>query len=339
MGGDFGLRSSLPAAINSLERFPQLSVSLIGNAEQIRAALPALHPRATIIDAAQTVEMDDRPAHALRRKTQSSMRIAIDLLAQNEVDAVVSSGNTGALMAMGLLVLKTLPGIERPAICTAIPTQRGHCLLLDLGANTDCTAEQLQQFALLGSALAQSEGVAKPRVALLNIGSENGKGNEQVKHAAELLLHDSRLNYCGFIEGDTLFRGDVDVVVCDGFTGNVALKVSEGTAQLIAEKVRRQFLRNVWTKIAGWMARPVLKALYRELDPQQYNGACLLGLQGLVFKSHGSSTVDGFENAIARAVNAVEKNLTELISQQLARVSTSASINDAPLKEMGKGDE
>ena len=339
MGGDFGLRSSLPAAINCLERFPQLTLCLIGNAEQIRAELPAIHSRATIIDAAQTVEMDDRPAHALRRKTQSSMRIAIDLLAQGEVDAVVSAGNTGALMAMGLLVLKTLPDIERPAICTAIPTQRGHCLLLDLGANADCTAEQLQQFALLGSALAQSEGVAKPRVALLNIGSENGKGNEQVKHAAELLLHDARLNYCGFIEGDTLFRGDVDVVVCDGFTGNVALKVSEGTAQLIADKVRRQFFKNTWTKLAGWVARPVLKALYRELDPQQYNGACLLGLQGLVFKSHGSSTVAGFENAIARAVNAVEKNLTQLISQQLAYASIGASINDAPLKETGRGDE
>lgn len=339
MGGDFGLRSSLPAAIRCLERFPQLTVHLIGNAEQISAALPAIHPRATIVDAAQTVEMNDRPAHALRRKTQSSMRIAIDLLAQGEVDAVVSSGNTGALMAMGLLVLKTLPAIERPAICTAIPTQRDHCLLLDLGANADCNAEQLRQFALLGNALAQSEGVVNPRVALLNIGAENGKGNEQVKQAAELLLQDTRLNYCGFIEGDTLFRGDVDVVVCDGFTGNIALKVSEGTAQLIAEKVRRQFYRNTWTKIAGWMARPVLKALYRELDPQQYNGACLLGLQGLVFKSHGSSTADGFENAIARAVNAVEKNLIELISQQLAQVSMSASTISAPLEEMGRSDE
>lgn len=334
MGGDFGLRSSLPSAINCLERFPQLTISLVGNAEQMRAELSVLHPRAIIIDASQTVEMDDRPSHALRRKTQSSMRLAIDLLAQGEVDAVVSAGNTGALMAMGLLVLKTLPGIERPAICTAMPTQRGHCLLLDLGANADCSAQQLQQFALLGSALAQCEGIPNPRVALLNIGAENGKGNEQVKQAAELLLRDARLNYCGFIEGDTLFRGDADVVVCDGFTGNVALKVSEGTAELIAEKVRRQFFKNAWTKIAGWMARPVLKEIYRELDPQQYNGACLLGLQGLVFKSHGSSTVSGFENAIARAVNAVEKNLIELISQQLARVS-----NGAPLIETGRSDE
>jgi glycerol-3-phosphate acyltransferase PlsX len=292
---------------------------LVGNAEQIRAALPAFSERTTIIDAAQTVEMSDRPAQALRRKTQSSMRVAIDLLAAREVDAVVSAGNTGALMAMSLLVLKALPGIDRPAICTAMPTQNGHCLLLDLGANTDCSAEQLQQFALLGSALAQSESIANPRIALLNIGAENGKGNEQVKRAAELLLRDARLNYCGFIEGDTLFNGAADVIVCDGFVGNIALKISEGTAQLIAGKVRRQFFRNAWTKFSGWIAQPVLNALYRELDPQQYNGACLLGLNGIVVKSHGNSTVAGFENAIARAVNAVEKNLTDLISQQLAR--------------------
>lgn len=329
MGGDFGLRSSLPAALNCLERFPQLHVILIGNAEQIRAALlraahSASPDRVTIVDAEQTVEMSDRPAKALRQKTQSSMRVAIDMLAQDEADAVVSAGNTGALMAMGLLVLKTLPGIERPAICTAMPTQTGHCLLLDLGANTDCSADQLQQFAVLGSALAQSEGVDTPRVALLNIGAESSKGNEQVKQAAELLLRDARLNYSGFIEGDGLFRGEADVVVCDGFTGNIALKVSEGTARLITFKMRQQFFRNVWTKLSGWVARPVLNALYRELDPQHYNGACLLGLRGIVFKSHGNSTVAGFENTIARTVNAVEKNLIELISQQLARASSCA---------------
>ncbi|HET8711939.1 MAG TPA: phosphate acyltransferase PlsX [Spongiibacteraceae bacterium] len=324
MGGDYGLRSSLPAAINSLEKYPQLQVTLVGNAEQILAALPASSPRITIVDAAQVVEMDDRPSRALRQKTQSSMRVAIDLLAQGEVDAAISAGNTGALMAMGLLVLKTLQDIERPAICTTLPTHKGHCLLLDLGANTDCSATQLQQFALLGSSLALSEGVVKPRVALLNIGAESGKGNERVKQAAELLLHDARLNYCGFIEGDALFRGKVDVVVCDGFTGNVALKVSEGTAQFIAAKMRQHFLRNTWTKFSGWFARPVLNALYRELDPQQYNGACLLGLRGIVFKSHGNSTVAGFENTIARAINAVEKNLIELISQQLAHAARGA---------------
>lgn len=318
MGGDYGLRSSLPAAINCLERFPQLHLTLVGNAEQIRSSLPILPARAAVVDAAQTVEMSDRPGQALRQKTQSSMRVAIDLLAQRQVDAVVSAGNTGALMAMGLLVLKTLPGIERPAICTAIPTLAGHCLLLDLGANTDCSAMQLQQFAILGSALAQSDGIAAPRVALLNIGTESGKGNEQIRQAAELFAHDRRFNYCGFIEGDTLFLGAADVVVCDGFVGNIALKVSEGTAHLIATKMRRQFIRNAWTKISGWVARPVLSKLYRELDPQQYNGACLLGLQGIVFKSHGNSSIAGFENTIARAINAVEKNLTDLISQQLA---------------------
>lgn len=320
MGGDHGLRSSLPAAVNSLQRFSQLHLALVGAADRIRAALPALPDRLTIIDAEQTVEMNDRPAQALRQKTQSSMRIAIDMLAQRQVDAVVSAGNTGALMAMGLLILKTLPQIERPAICTAIPTQSGHCLLLDLGANTDCSAAQLHQFALMGSALALSEGISRPRIALLNIGAEGGKGNEQVKAAAALFGADSQLHYCGFVEGDTLFSGDADVVVCDGFTGNVALKVCEGTAHLIAEKMRRQFMRSQWTKIAAFFARPVLGRLYSELDPQQYNGACLLGLQGIVFKCHGNSTASGFENAIARAVNAAEKNLTGLIAQQLRRV-------------------
>lgn len=324
MGGDFGLRSSLPAAINCLARFPQLHVTLIGNAAQIHAELSSLPARVTIVDAAQIVEMSDRPVQALRQKTQSSMRVAIDLLARREVDGVISAGNTGALIAMGLLVLKTLPGIDRPAICTAIPTQMGYCLLLDLGANTDCSAAQLQQFAVLGSALAQSEGVINPRIALLNIGAESGKGNEQVKQAAELLARDQRLNYCGFVEGDSLFHGNADVVVCDGFVGNIALKVSEGTAHLIATKMRRQFMKNTWTKISGWIARPTLNALYRELDPQQYNGACLLGLQGVVFKCHGNSTAAGFENAIARSVNAVEKNLLDLISQQLARATSGA---------------
>ena len=317
MGGDHGLRSSLPAAVNSLRRFPQLQLTLVGAAEQIRAALPSNNGRLSIVDAAQIVEMSDRPAHALRQKTQSSMRVAIDLLAARQVDAVVSAGNTGALMAMSLLVLKTLPGIERPAICTAIPTHGGHCLLLDLGANVDCSSAQLHQFAAMGSALAASEGKAKPRIALLNIGAENGKGNEQVKLAAELLSGDGNLNYCGFVEGDTLFTDTADVVVCDGFTGNIALKICEGTAHLIAAKMRHQFMRNAWTKIAGLLARPALDRLYRELDPQQYNGACLLGLQGVVFKCHGSSTIAGFENAIARAANAAEKNLVDLISQQL----------------------
>lgn len=324
MGGDHGLRSSLPAAVNCLHQFPQLEIVLVGAAADIERTLGTRSPRLHVVDASQVVEMQDRPAQALRQKPQSSMRIAIDLLAEAKVDAVVSAGNTGALMAMGLLVLKTLPGIERPAICTAIPTRRGHCLLLDLGANVDCDADQLHQFALMGAALAASDGVERPRVALLNIGAESGKGNEQVKQAALLLGADARIDYSGFVEGDTLFDGIADVVVCDGFAGNIALKVCEGTAALIAAKMRGQFTRNLFARAAGAIARPVLRALYRELDPQQYNGACLLGLRGIVVKSHGNSSPAAFAQAIGRAVNAVEKDLLGLIAQRLPRSGAEA---------------
>ena len=266
--------------------------------------------------------MDDRPSAALRHKPRSSMRLALDMLAAHEVDAVVSGGNTGALVAMSLFVVKGLAGIERPAMCTALPTRTGSCLLLDLGANVDCSAEQLHQFALMGAALAASEGVANPRVGLLNIGAENAKGNELVKQASQLMGDDSRLNYCGFVEGNNLFNDVADVVVCDGFAGNVALKTCEGTATLIAEKMRAQFSRNVFTRLGGALARPVLKALYRELDPQQYNGAVLLGVRGVVVKSHGDSSSAGFESSIARAVNAVDKNLPGLIEHNLLCVQS-----------------
>ena len=319
MGGDLGLRSSLPAAVNSLQRFPHLHLTLVGAATQIQSALGSLPPRLSILDAEQVVEMSDRPSTALRHKTRSSMRVALDLLATHEIDAVVSGGNTGALMAMGLYVLKNLPGIDRPAMCSALPTKKGHCLLLDLGANVDCNAEQLHQFALMGAALAISDGIAKPRVALLNIGAENAKGNDQVKQAHEIFSADSTLNYCGFVEGNSLFDGIADVVVSDGFAGNVALKTCEGTASLIAGKMRAQFSKNIFTRVAGALAGPVLEALYRELDPQQYNGAVLLGVRGVVIKSHGNSSSAGFESAIARAVNAVEKDLPGLIERRLPR--------------------
>jgi glycerol-3-phosphate acyltransferase PlsX len=317
MGGDLGLRSSLPAALHSLQRFPNLHLILVGVAAQIHSALRTVPPRLSVIDAEQVVDMDDRPSAALRHKTRSSMRVALDMLAAHDVDAVVSGGNTGALMAMGLVVLKGLPNIDRPAMCTALPTKTGHCLLLDLGANVDCDAAQLHQFALMGSALAASDGIETPRVALLNIGAESVKGNELVKRAHEIFRADTTLNYCGFVEGNSLFDGLADVVVCDGFAGNIALKTCEGTASLIAEKMRTQFSRNIFTRAVGAMARPVLAALYRELDPQQYNGAVLLGVRGVVVKSHGNSSSAGFESAIARAVNAVEKDLPGLIGQRL----------------------
>jgi glycerol-3-phosphate acyltransferase PlsX len=325
MGGDHGLRSSLPAAVTSLQQIPHLQVALIGDADAIRRELAAdagtfaaVAARCDIVDAPEVVAADERPSSALRHKTRSSMRIAIDLLAEQRVDAAVSAGNTGALMAMGLFALRTLPNIDRPAICAPIPTRKGSALLLDLGANVDCSAEQLRQFAAMGAALAEMEGVANPRVMLLNIGEEQGKGNEQVKRAAALLEADRQLNYRGFIEADKIFYDMADVIVCDGFAGNIALKVCEGTAAFIADKMRGGFLGGALARLRGLVAGPVLRALYAELDPQRYNGACLLGLRGVVVKSHGNSTAAGFQRAIQRAATAVEQNLLGAIAQHLA---------------------
>ncbi len=324
MGGDHGLRVSLPAAIASLQQIPHLHLVLVGAQLAVQAELDRLHfssERVRIVDAEQVVEMTERAGSALRHKPRSSMRLAIDLLADGGVDGVVSAGNTGALMAIGAVRLKTLPGIERPAICAPVPTAKGSCLLLDLGANVDCSAAQLHQFAHMGAALAQldwpASSTVKPRVALLNIGAEIHKGNEQVKQAAALLSLDATLNYCGFVEGDSLFAGDLDVVVCDGFAGNIALKVCEGTAHLIASKLRSHLSANFITRCFALLAKPALRALYNELDPQRYNGACLLGLRGIVVKSHGGASQLGFERAIARAVAAVERNLLDAIVQRL----------------------
>jgi glycerol-3-phosphate acyltransferase PlsX len=319
MSGDHGLRVSLPAAIASLEKFPDLHLLLVGDVVSIQSAVPAdLIARVQLVAATQVVDMDEKPAHALRHKTDSSMRVALDLLASGRADALVSAGNTGALMAMGVVVLDTLDGIDRPAFCAPVPTRGGRALLLDLGANVDCSAQQLQQFAWMGSALAQTlDGIESPRVALLNIGAEAIKGNEQVKHAARLLSDDGRINYVGYVEGDGIFTGAADVVVCDGFVGNVALKVCEGTARLVREKIRAAFTAGVVARLLGALAQPVLRALRGELDPQRYNGAVLLGLQGAVIKSHGNSTVASFEQAIAVARQAVQCDLTGSIRRCL----------------------
>lgn len=247
------------------------------------------------------------------------MRVAIDLLHQGQVDAVVSAGNTGALMAIGCVVLKTLPGIDRPAICSAIPSAAGFCHLLDLGANAATSAEQLYQFALLGSALASAvDGCERPRVALLNMGVEAGKGNDQVKMAAALMEADRHINYIGFLEGDKLFSGDADVVVADGFVGNVALKVCEGTANYIAQALREAFSRNLVSRLAGIIALPVLRKLYHRLDPQRYSGASFLGLRGIVVKSHGHSSVESFYHAILHARSEVSENMLARIEAMLA---------------------
>ncbi len=336
MGGDFGLCVSIPAALKSLLQFHELEITLLGDQSAIEQALAAQSPsdsllsRLHICHADEVVSMDDKPSSALRHKQQSSMRLAIDQLQHGTVDAVVSAGNTGALMAIGCYVLKTLPGIDRPAICSALPALGGPCHLLDLGANVDTSAAHLQQFAIMGSALCSAvDGKDRPRVALLNIGAEAIKGNEQVRLAGRLLEENSQLNYVGFVEGSDLLSGKADVVVCDGFVGNVALKMCEGTASHIGYLMKEQFASSWYGRLAGLLAGPVLKALYQKVDPQQYNGASFLGLQGVVVKSHGSSTVDSFCRAITQAKTEVKSSLLQSIERKLAPLTSAAAIGES----------
>ena len=322
MGGDAGPDMVVPAALRVLETAGNtLRLILVGQEDVLAARLARLaakgHPQLVVRHASQLVSMDESPAQALRVKKDSSMRVAINLVKQGEADACVSAGNTGALMATARFVLKTLPGIDRPAICTTLPTVRGHTRVLDLGANVDSKAEHLLQFAVMGSVLAAVNGLQRPRVGLLNIGEEDIKGNEQVKDAARLLAA-SDLNYIGFVEGDGVFLDDVDVVVCDGFVGNVALKSSEGVAKLIRHFMAQEFKRNPLTRLAGLIALPVLRALGRKIDPRRYNGASLLGLQGIVVKSHGGADALAFASAIRVAILEVEQAVPERIAAHLA---------------------
>jgi glycerol-3-phosphate acyltransferase PlsX len=321
MGGDVGCDVVVPAALLALEQDPAVDFVLIGDSGTLRQALAraggADHPRLAVRHASQRVDMDELPSHALRNKKDSSMRVAINLVKEGDAHACVSAGNTGALMATARFVLKMLPGIDRPAICTALPTQRRHTWMLDLGANVDCAAEHLFQFALMGSVLAQSvDGTERPAIGVLNIGEEEIKGNEQVKHAAKLIA-ESHLNYTGYAEGDDIYRGNFDVIVCDGFVGNIALKTSEGVAQMIATFIRQEFTRNLLTRLAALAAMPVLKAFRRRIDPRRYNGASLLGLNGIVIKSHGGADALAFANAIKVAVLAAREQVPERIRLQL----------------------
>ncbi|MGB5065562.1 MAG: phosphate acyltransferase PlsX [Candidatus Competibacter sp.] len=322
MGGDVGPDMVVPAALRVLETAgDSLRLILVGQEDVLSAALLRLkaggHPQIVIRHASQLVSMGESPAQALRVKKDSSMRVAINLVKQGEADACVSAGNTGALMATARFVLKTLPGIDRPAICTPLPTVLGQTRMLDLGANVDSKAEHLLQFAVMGSVLATVNGIERPRVALLNIGEEDIKGNEQVREAARLLAA-SDLNYIGFVEGDGVYVEDVDVVVCDGFVGNVALKSSEGVARLIRHYMTQEFKRSLLTRLAGLVALPVLRAFRRRIDPRRYNGASLLGLQGIVIKSHGGADALAFANAIQVAMLEVEQAVPQRIDAHLA---------------------
>ena len=321
MGGDHGPDVVIPAAIRALSKHSGIKLILVGDENILTAKLKEHQvqndSRFIIQHASQQVEMDESPALALRGKKDSSMRVAIDLVKSGRASACVSAGNTGALMATAKFVLKMLPGIERPAIVSALPTMKGHTYVLDLGANVDSSAKQLVQFAVMGSVLAESiEGRKNPTIGLLNIGAEEMKGNERVKEAA-VLLSKTDLNYHGFVEGDGMYRGEVDVVVCDGFVGNIALKSSEGVVHMMRHYLRRSFSRNFFTKLVGLLASPILKQFRDDLDPRAYNGANFIGLQGIVIKSHGGADEVGFANAINIAVIEAEQDVPRNISQHL----------------------
>jgi phosphate acyltransferase len=321
MGGDFGPHCIVQASIACLAAIPSLHLVLVGQSATLEELL-ARHPdvdrsRLHIEHAGEVVAMAERPAQALRGKPDSSMRIALELVRAGRAQACVSAGNTGALMALSRYVLKTLPGIDRPAMVTAIPTERGLCHLLDLGANVDCSAEQLYQFALMGVVASEAAGVNAPRVALLNVGTEDIKGNQQVKLAATLLQRAVGLNYIGFIEGDGLYRGEADVVVCDGFVGNILLKSSEGLAAMIGVRIEAVFRQTLLSRLVGVLALPLLRRLKNELGPVQHNGASFLGLQGIVVKSHGSASSEAFQTAIRHALLEVQANLPQRLHGRL----------------------
>ncbi len=321
MSGDYGPPVTVLASLDALGAHPELVILLVGDeavlAEALADADVSLRSRIEIRHASQVVAMDELPSQALRSKRDSSMRVAINLVKSGEAAACVSAGNTGALMATARYVLRMLPGIDRPAICSAIPSLQGHTYVLDLGANADCSADQLVQFAAMGSALASAlDDNPAPRIGLLNIGEEQIKGNERVKEAARA-LQQSGLNYCGYVEGHHISARVVDVVVTDGFSGNVALKVMEGTAHFIVQVVREEFRRNPLARLGAIAAWPTLSRLRRRLDPQRYNGASFLGLRGIVVKSHGGAGRLGFETAIHSALVEVEQAVPERISSAL----------------------
>lgn len=327
MGGDHGPPVIVPAALQVLDKCKTLRLILVGNEEALRKELITHRvrheTRLMIHHASQCVEMNESPSQALRIKKDSSMRVSLNLVKENKAHACVSAGNTGALMATARFVLKTLPGIDRPAIISAFPTLKSHkkMRMLDLGANVDSTVENLFQFAVMGSVLTSAlDNIASPTVCLLNIGEEAIKGNELVKEAALRFSQSKAVRYMGYIEGDQLYEGNIDVVVCDGFVGNVALKSSEGVAILIRKLFKKAFNQTIFTKLAAFISFPVIKSLIKQIDPDRYNGASLIGLRGIVIKSHGGAKVQAFACAIEEAIAQVEKNIPQKISAEVERV-------------------
>ena len=333
MGGDHGPAVTVPAAFDFLRRHDDAHVVLVGKQELLAPMVAAqssqFGSRVQIQDAREVVGMDESPALAMRNKKDSSMRIAINLVKDGSAQGCVSAGNTGALMATSRFVLKMLPGIDRPAICSVLPTIKGHVQMLDLGANVDCEAEHLLQFAIMASTMVKATESIDPTVGLLNIGEEEIKGNEVVKKAAEL-LRQSGLNFIGNIEGDGIFRGEADIVVCDGFVGNVSLKTTEGLAQMMATFLRQEFGRNWMTKLAAIIAMPVLNRFKRRVDHRVYNGASLLGLRGIVVKSHGSADAYSFRHALEVAYEAAKGQVIQRITEHMHQYSQAVPETTQP---------
>ncbi|MGE5386718.1 MAG: phosphate acyltransferase PlsX [Betaproteobacteria bacterium] len=331
MGGDHGPSVTVPAACRFLDSHREVSLILVGQQEHILAQLSGnpYGERLRIVHASEVVGMDESPSLALKNKKNSSMRVALNLVKQGEAEACVSAGNTGALMAMSRFVLKMLPGIDRPAICPQLPTMHGHVHMLDLGANVDCTPEHLLQFAIMGAMLVSAvDHKERPTVGLLNIGEEDIKGNEVVKAAADLMKA-SDLNFIGNVEGDGIFQGEADVVVCDGFVGNVALKASEGVVRMLAHFLRQEFRRNLFTMLVALVAMPVLKHFKKRIDPGHYNGAILLGLKGISVKSHGSADIPSFGKAIERACEAAGNRVVERIADRIHKMNPAPTCEES----------
>lgn len=326
MGGDIGPSCTVPACIAYLKQRSNVKLILVGQPATIAPLLPKnsdpVHSRLQIIHASEVVTMNDSIAVALRGKPNSSMKLSLELVRNGKANACVSAGNTGALMALARYTLKTIEGIDRPAMMCALPTQVGKaCYLLDLGANVDCTAEQLFQFGVMGTVAAEVLGVVQPKVALLNIGLEDIKGNQQIKQATHLLACQHKVNYVGFVEADGVYRGDVDVVVCDGFVGNVLLKASEGVLKLLSNRLESRFKANWLSKLKGLvMFLPMLRGLRKDLSPERYNGASFLGLQGVVVKSHGGANKEAFQHALDHAFKEVNEGLQGRLAKQLGQL-------------------
>lgn len=328
MGGDYGLSVTIPACIRALKNNPDLHLIFVGDEPQITRSLKTFGVtlvgrrslQYSIVHASEVVGMDELPSHVLRNKKDSSMRVAISLVKEGKASACVSAGNTGALMATARFVLKTIPGIDRPAIIAQMPTKSNETTrVIDLGANVDSCAEHLFQFAVMGAAMIQAvDKKQHPKIAVLNIGVEEIKGNDQVKRTAHMLSECGLFNYVGYVEGDQFYTGEVDLIVCDGFVGNVALKASEGIVKLTSEVLREAFNRNLMTKLMGMLSKPALSYMKKKLDPARHNGASMIGLNGLVIKSHGGANEYAFQCAIDQAVVQVRNNVIELVREQIA---------------------